>query len=195
MVENITYFEYSGKENIEEVINLAENIIQESNFKYFLVPTSTGNTVLELMKRDIHKKIKLVAVTTHSGFKGGDTSSLHTDVRKDFEENGITVLQGTHSLSGIERALSRKYSGISPSEIISEALKIFGGDGIKVAVEIAIMAADSGLVPTSEEILVAGGTSGGLDTLVSLQPAHMNNFFDINISKIYAKPLNKKNKN
>jgi hypothetical protein len=62
------------------------------------------------------------------------------------------------------------------------------GEGIKVAVEIAVMAADAGLVPTDQEIIAVGGTGGGADSAIVLKAAHMNNFFDLEIREIIAKP-------
>jgi hypothetical protein len=73
-------------------------------------------------------------------------------------------------------------------EIIAHVLRLFGGDGIKVAVEVSVMAADAGLIPTSREIISVGGTSGGADSAIVLKAAHMNNFFDLEIREIIAKP-------
>jgi hypothetical protein len=73
-------------------------------------------------------------------------------------------------------------------EIIAETLKRFGTEGVKVAVEVAVMAADAGLVPTDREIIAVGGTGGGADTALVMKAAHMNNFFDLEVREIIAKP-------
>ena len=73
-------------------------------------------------------------------------------------------------------------------EIIAHTLRLFGGEGIKVAVEVSVMAADAGLIPTSREIIAVGGSSGGADSAIVLKAAHMNNFFDLEIREIIAKP-------
>jgi hypothetical protein len=72
-------------------------------------------------------------------------------------------------------------------EIIAYTLRIFG-EGTKVAVEIALMAADAGCVSTQEPCLSIGGTGEGADTLILLQPAHAQNFFDLKVVEILAKP-------
>lgn len=192
MKDDIIYFDGAGKENLEKVVEVIESKISEGGYRYLVVPTSRGRSLDALIEKGIHNKIKLVAVLIHNGFLPIDKNKLSLEKRDEYRKLGIEVFQGGHSLSGIERSISRKFSGIGPVEIISETLKLFGGDGIKVAVEISVMAADAGLVPTTEEILAAGGSSGGLDTLLSLRSAHMNNFFDLNISKIFAKPLRRK---
>jgi len=189
MNEEIIYLDCAGKENRDTVVDIIKKTVEESKFKYLVVPTSTGKSIDLIIEKNIHKNISVIAVIIHNGFVEIDKNKIEKEKLEEYRKNGIEIFQGSHSLSGIERAISRKFGGISSVEIIAAALKIFGGDGIKVAVEIAVMAADGGLVPTTEEILVAGGTSGGLDTLVSMKAAHMNNFFDLNISKIYVKPL------
>ena len=58
----------------------------------------------------------------------------------------------------------------------------------KVAVEVAVMAADAGLIPTDREIIAVGGSGGGANAAIVLKAAHMNNFFDLEIREIIAKP-------
>ena len=73
-------------------------------------------------------------------------------------------------------------------EIIAHTLRLFGGEGIKVAVEVSVMAADAGLIPTNREIIAVGGSGAGADSAIVLKAAHMNNFFDLEIREIIAKP-------
>ena len=60
---------------------------------------------------------------------------------------------------------------------------------MKVACEISLMAADSGLVRTSEEDIIAiAGSGGGSDTAVLLQPVISQDFFDLRVKEILCKP-------
>jgi len=93
----------------------------------------------------------------------------------------VKVLVCSHALSGVGRSITNKFGGISQVEIIAYTLRLFGTEGLKVAVEVAVMAADAGLVPTDCEIIAVGGSGGGADTAVVLKAAHMNNFFDLEI--------------
>ncbi|MBM3213067.1 hypothetical protein FJZ33_12655, partial [Candidatus Poribacteria bacterium] len=72
-------------------------------------------------------------------------------------------------------------------EIIAHTLRRIG-QGIKVAVEISIMAADAALIPTDTEIIAVGGSGKGSDAAIVVKPAHMNNFFDLEIREIIAMP-------
>ena len=70
---------------------------------------------------------------------------------------------------------------------LQQELRLFS-QGVKVCVEISIMAADAGLIPTDKEVIALGGTAEGVDTAMVLKPAHMGNFFDLRINEIIAMP-------
>jgi len=61
---------------------------------------------------------------------------------------------------------------------------------MKVACEIAVMAADAGMIRTDEDIIaIAGvGRSGGADTaaVIKAEPAHR--FFDLKVKEVICKP-------
>ena len=82
--------------------------------------------------------------------------------------------------------MAKKYSGVYPVLLMADTLRLFG-QGTKVAVEIAVMAADAGAL-SGEDIISIGGTGRGADTALVLKPAHQNNFFDLRIREIICKP-------
>jgi hypothetical protein len=59
---------------------------------------------------------------------------------------------------------------------------------MKVCVEIAVMAADAGRIPTDCDVICVGGTGRGADTAVVLRPAHSNSFFDLRVGEILCRP-------
>jgi hypothetical protein len=70
---------------------------------------------------------------------------------------------------------------------MAETLRMIS-QGVKVCVEISIMAADGGLMPMDQEIIAVGGTAWGADAAVVLTPTHMNSIFDLRIHEIIAMP-------
>ncbi|GAJ14052.1 unnamed protein product, partial [marine sediment metagenome] len=62
------------------------------------------------------------------------------------------------------------------------------GQGMKVCVEIVLMAADAGLIPMDREIMAIAGTDEGADTCIVVKPAYPSKFFDLEIREIVAKP-------
>ena len=114
-------------------------------------------------------------------------NELSAETRQELEQAGIRVLTTTHVLSGVERSLSRKFGGVYPAEIMAATLRMFG-QGTKVAVEIAVMALDAGLIPHGEPVLAVGGTGRGADTVLLLRPAHAAHILDTRILEIICKP-------
>jgi hypothetical protein len=62
------------------------------------------------------------------------------------------------------------------------------GQGVKVGVEITLMAADAGLIPMDQAIIALGGSGRGIDAAMVIQPAHTNNLFDLYIQELICKP-------
>ena len=55
---------------------------------------------------------------------------------------------------------------------------------MKVAIEIALMAADSGIIRTDEDVI----SVGKWDTAIVVRPVNVSNFFDIKVKEILCKP-------
>ena len=187
-VKEIIYFEKPGRENTDGVVQAVKARCAELGIRHVVVASDSGATALELWQALEGAGVSLVSVPEHAGHSGGDAPSLSEDKRKEQEDKGIKVLICAHALSGVERSITNKLGGVSRVEIIAHTLRRFGGDGIKVAVEVAVMAADAGLVPTDREIIAVGGSGAGADAAIVLKAAHMNNFFDLEIREIIAKP-------
>jgi hypothetical protein len=90
-------------------------------------------------------------------------------------------------MAGLDRACRIKFGGVYPAEIVASALRILG-QGLKVCVEVSVMALDAGLIPSGVDIISLGGTGEGLDTAAVIRPAHSQNFFDTRVREIICKP-------
>jgi hypothetical protein len=184
--EQIIYLERPGPQNTEDVIDAVTAYIARSGLERVVVASTTGSTATKFAKA-LENKAKLIVVTHHTGFSQEGAQRFDAEKRRNLELQGITVLTQSHVLSGVERSISRKFGGVSRVETISEALRSLLGHGLKVCVEIAIMAADAGVIPIAD-IVAVGGTGSGSDTAVVIRPAHMNNFFDARIREIIVIP-------
>lgn len=187
MTGNILYFDRRGPENTEAVIQAVKKRCGELGIEHVVVASDSGATALA-MAEALPQSVTLIAVPEHAGYAGGDEPSLKPEARSQLEAKGVKVLICSHALSGVARSISTKFGGVSGVEIIAHTLRRFGGDGIKVAVEVAVMAADAGEVPTDTEIIAVGGNGSGADAAIVLKAAHMTNFFDLEIREILAKP-------
>jgi hypothetical protein len=185
MEKSIHYFENPGEENTDKVIELVKERKNELGIEYIVIASATGNSAVKLGEKidDTH----IVNVTHHAGFRGGDELELTPENEKKLADLSIPTYTSSHALSGVGRGISNKFKGVTPVEVVAETLRMFS-QGIKVCVEISIMAADGGLLPTDSEIIAIGGTASGVDTAVVLKATHQGNFFDLRIHEIIAMP-------
>lgn len=191
MKKSITYFEQSGAENTDEIINLVHERLNEGDIKSVVVASTSGKTGLKFA-RQLGKDTNLIIVSTHPGSKQPGEWEFDLDILKELKKLGCTVIKQSHALSGLEKSFTAKFYGISRSEVLAESLKSLFSPGMKVCVEIAIMALDGGAIPPDKAVAVGGtGAKGrGADTAVVVLPSHTNNFFDFRVLEIIAKPLN-----
>lgn len=187
MEKSIHYFENPGEENTDKVIELVKIRREELGIDDVVVASASGSSGVKLAKSIADPNVNIVNVTHHAGFKGGDLIEVEDKYRSELQEMGVPIMAGSHSLSGVGRGISNKFGGITPVEIIAATLRLFS-QGVKVGVEISVMAADAGLIPTDSEVIAVGGTAKGLDAAIILKPAHMGNFFDLKINEIIAMP-------
>ncbi|KON29980.1 hypothetical protein AC480_02105, partial [miscellaneous Crenarchaeota group archaeon SMTZ1-55] len=97
------------------------------------------------------------------------------------------IVQSTHAFGTLGRAVNRRFGAIQVDEIIAHVLRLFGV-GTKVACEVACMAVDAGCLRTDEDTIAIGGTGGGADTAIVLQPSNTHTFFETRIKEIICKP-------
>jgi hypothetical protein len=185
MEKSIYYFENPGKQNTDKLIELVKQRKEELGIKNIVVASVSGKTALKL--REAMVDVDIVSVTHHAGFKEIGKLEITEEYKNKLKENDITFYTGSHALSGVGRGISNKFGGVTPVEIMAATLRLFG-QGIKVCVEVTIMAADAGLISMDGEIIAIGGTAKGVDAAVVLEPAHMNNVFDLKIREIIAMP-------
>ncbi|MBU1182805.1 MAG: pyruvate kinase alpha/beta domain-containing protein [Pseudomonadota bacterium] len=178
------YFDKPGKINTEKTLELAFERGRALGIKEVVVASSKGDTAKKALK--MFQGFKVVIVTYHCGFLEPFKSVMPDAVRKNLEDKGAVVISATHALSGVERAVANKYGGVYPALLIADTLRLFG-QGVKVAVEISIMAADAGVL-TGNDLISIGGTNKGADAAVVLTPANQSDLFNIRIREIVCKP-------
>ncbi len=191
MEEKIYYFQKPGKENTEKTVRLALERAERKGINHIVFASSTGYTAKKILETNRNEDLKLVCVTYHTGFYEEGKNSMDPETEEFLRRKGVRIVRQSHMLSGVERSISRRLGGVSRVEAIAEALRSLFGHGLKVCVEIAVMAADSGAIPV-DEVVAIGGTGRGADTAVILRPAHMNSFFNMEIREIICMPRYKR---
>jgi len=179
------YFENPGSGNTDEVLGIARRRAEELGIKTIVVASTSGNTAAKAM--DVLQGLRVIVITHVTGFRAPDTQEFTEENRQIVESKGGVILTAAHAFGGISRAMRNKFNTYIIGDIVANTLYIFG-QGLKVACEIALMAADSGLVRTDEDIIAIAGTGRGADTAVVLAPVNTRNFFDLKVKEILCKP-------
>jgi uncharacterized protein len=178
------YFDQAGKTNTAQTLALAYQRGRDLGLREVVLASTKGDTAYQA--HAIFKEFKIVVVTYHCGFKKPFQPMMPAKTRLDLEAKGMTVVSATHALSGVERAVAQKHGGIYPALLIADTLRLFG-QGTKVAVEVAIMAADAGTL-SGDDIIAIGGTARGADAALVLKPANQSHLFEMCIREIVCKP-------
>lgn len=179
------YFENSGPQNTEKALKLALIRARSLGIKDILIASTKGETGIKAI--EIFKGYNLIVVTHSTGFREPDFQEMPQKIKEEIEKKGGKVLTCQHAFGGVNRAVRKKLGTYELDEIIAHTFRTFG-EGMKVAVEIVLMAADAGLVRTDTEAIVIAGTSQGADTALVVKPANAQNFFDLEIREILCKP-------
>lgn len=180
------YFRKPGKANTADVLEAAAARATELGIAAAIVPSVSGRTALAA-REAFGRGVQVIAVTHVTGFEGPDIQEMGDAVRKRLESAGVRVFTGQHAFGGVGRAVRNKLGTYQVDEIMAYTLRTFG-QGTKVAVEVALMAADAGLVRTAGDVIALGGTYGGVDTALVVRPANSARFFDLKVREVICKP-------
>lgn len=193
MEKPILYLDTVGEENTETVLKVAARRASELGITHIVVASTSGNTALKMAEAVKGSNIKVIGVSHQFGQKEKGEWEVEEEYKNKLEELGAVITTQSHMFSGIERSITKKFGGYSRTEIIADSLRSLFGKGFKVAIEVAVMAADSGYIPVSNdtEIIAIGGTRWGADVALVLRPAHSNDFFSLQVREIIAMPREK----
>jgi len=179
------YFKEAGEQNTDALLQFVKKYAKKEDIKDIVIASTTGETGAKASK--IFKGHNVVIVTHSFGFQELGKNELQEEYRKEILANGAKIFTGVHALSSVERAIRKDFGTIQPLELIANVLRLWG-EGTKVCVEIALMAADAGLVPVDRDIIAIAGTGNGADTALRIRPANAARFFNLRIREVIAKP-------
>ena len=155
----------------------------ELGVSQIVVASSHGYTALEAARAFDGTGARIVAVSL-SAAHSAEGWTITAEERRSVKSAGVTVLTSLHSLSD---DVSEAFGGASPNGIVRRTLYTFG-QGMKVAVECLLMAADAGLLDMESDVISIAGTGKGADTAILISPAYTGRFTELRIREILAKP-------
>jgi hypothetical protein len=179
------YFAKAGENNTQEALRIAAEEAEKRGIRHLVVASTRGDTGLKAAKLLQGRGISLVVVGHNTGFSREGEQEFDQAKRAQIEKLGGRVHIGTMVLRNLGTAI-RSAQSYSQQDLVANTLRMLG-QGMKVCVEIVATAADAGLIPC-EDVIAVAGTGRGADTVAVIRANSSNNFFQIKVREILAKP-------
>ena len=182
MEEKIIYFERTGKENTAEVIKLVLEKAKLRNINKIVLASTKGYTAKSFLEAVEGKNLHLVVVPWQYNFKKEGDNPFPKELVEELRGKKHTVQFGTMLFH------TDNLYGTNTSTALANILRVLG-QGMKVCVEITMMACDAGCIKPGEKVLVVAGTGSGADFAVVATAASSNNIRSLKINEIICKPI------
>jgi hypothetical protein len=180
------YFTEVGPKNTQACVDLLDKAAEEG-FQHMVVASTTGDSGAQAARRLAGKKVNLVVVGHSVGFKGPNVDEFLPEHFREITRLGGKVLKATILTHSLETSLADQFKGSAPTLLIANTLRRLG-QGLKVCCEIVMEAVDAGLIPEETEVVAAGGTARGWDTVAVIKSAASKRFLKLSVLEIWAKP-------
>jgi len=178
--EKIVYFEKTGKENTELLFGIVADALTALDIHKVVLASTRGYTAQIAMDRFEGQDIQLIIVPHQYGF--GPGQRFPKDLVEKATQQGHAVYFGTMLFH------QEKMFGVGPAQWVADFLRAFS-QGVKVCVEILLMAGNAGLVEVGEKVVVISGTVSGADTALVMTGATSTNLKAMHVSRVLCKPL------
>ncbi|MFX0030377.1 MAG: hypothetical protein ACFE8B_14285 [Candidatus Hermodarchaeota archaeon] len=187
----VTYFETGGPHNTDKALEIAKKYSDQFNIKDIIMASTTGSTAEKSLEHFDPNTYNLVVITHSYYFVGPNVrQEFPEDKMAELKDKGLKFFIGTHAFAGPERSMRMTLKQWGPVEIMAKYLRTNFSQGMKVCMEIALMAADAGLLEDLErDIICIGGTGRGADTVCIIKPTPTSLFDKLRVKMILCKPL------
>lgn len=180
MESKILYFENPGPEHTAATFACVDQALAELDLHKVVLASTRGDTARYAMDHYQGQDVQLVVVPHQYGFGPGQRFPPELVARAESE--GHVVHFGTMLFH------QEKTWGEGPAQAVANFLRLFC-QGVKVCVEILLMAGNAGLVDPGEQVVVVAGTGRGADTALVMKGSTTRDLKSAHISRILCKPL------
>jgi hypothetical protein len=174
------YFDRPGKANTEQTLQLAFETAQDLGLSRIVLASTTGATAQRAAEMVEGTDLTLVIVPHQFGWK--DEPEFDLDLVPDLEAQGHIFHAATMLFH------TGEFYGNDSCTAMANILRTFG-QGTKVCIEIALMAADAGHVTQEEECVLVAGTGRGADTAIVATAAPTMQLDDFKVHEILCRPV------
>lgn len=179
MIEKPTvYFDKGSPEHTDATIEALKKRIDDFQPATVIVASTSGKTGLAAARALESTKIRVIVVPFQAGSAPAEKwGTAQADIRHECERLGAQFLPDT--------PLCRLLDNDRPD--IVDAWRVLG-QGLKVALQVASMCVDTGLVESGAEVIALGGTGRGADTAVVLTTHGYEDVLKSKVKEIIAIP-------
>jgi hypothetical protein len=194
----VYYFDEPGEENTQSVIEAVSQRLEAGGVKRVIVASTTGETAVKFAG-SLKGKAELICVSEAPYRRewGEKWPCLKQKFRRELERVGVTIIDRAPYIFHNSILEAAAWSDAFPERLVKETLYCFG-QGMKVAVEVALMAVSFGYVTPYENVIGVGGSGTGADTAIVLRATYPSCVFDkdpakrLEIKEVIAMPISKK---
>ncbi|MBN1402267.1 MAG: hypothetical protein JXA74_15610 [Anaerolineae bacterium] len=182
MERTITYFEQPGEDNTAAVFEIVDAALAETGIRKIVLASTRGGTARYALDHCGGRDVRLIIVPHQYGFGPTGEQRFPQELVARAEAEGHAVYFGTMLFH------EEQLWGTGTPQTVANFLRFFC-QGVKVCVEILLMAANGGLVDPGEEVVVVAGTGRGADTALVMTGGTSRAPKQVHISRILCKPL------
>lgn len=194
----VYYFAEPGEGNTELVVEAVSKRVELGGVRQVVVASTSGETAAKFA-RSLKSKAEVICVSEapYRRERGEEWPCLDKKFRQELEKLGAVIIDRSPEIfhhSVLEQA---RFSDAFPERLVRETLYLFG-QGMKVAVEVALIAVSCGYVAPFKDVIGVGGSGSGADTAILLRATYPACIFDrdpakrLEIKEIIAMPISKK---
>lgn len=167
----VSYFPEFGEQNTGAVIACIARRLQDGDLSTVVVATSSGRTALQFAEALAGRPgLRLIAV---GNGPGSPYERLAPAARRQLVQQGVEVLDNMPNASSAFTGDGHPnlYGAVDLLVVAYDTMRKLGGQGLKVAMEVGVMACNAGLVQPGERVIAVGGTSTGADVAIVMKAA------------------------
>jgi hypothetical protein len=182
------YFDQPGKANTDAVVEVVMARLAEGDIQTVVVSSTTGYSALKFATAlNGRQEVTLISVAESALIRewGSAYPTLAPETKAELVARGVIVAENVSYVFHHSPFDGSKWQAPTPQEIVRETLYAFG-QGLKVAVEVVLIAVAGGFLEPYQDVIAVGGTHRGVDTAIVVKATYPNYLFCADRSKRLA---------
>ena len=170
------YFGHPGIENTGKVVEVVAQRLAEGDIHTAVVASTSGYTTLAFAEA-LREQPDVTLIHMGHGARvrewGAEYPTLEPDAKRTLAEQGVIIADRVSYVFHNSVLEFSRWKVPGPEEIVRDTLYAFS-QGLKVAVEVALMAVASGFLEPFQDVVAVGGSDRGADTAIVVRATYPN---------------------